>query len=384
MRIVLHWPSFGPYHMARLRACRKAAPPGATVVGLAVAGAVEDRPWEPIDGNGEVPVFVAFPKRSYQEVDGAQASRAVRRLLDELRPATVGIAGYGMADSRACLHWCRRHRAERILMSESKADDASRVWWRELVKRWLVRQFDAAVCGGMPHRRYLEELGMKPSRIFDKYDVVDNQCLDGRVRALQGQRRQYGHLPGLAGNRPFFLVCSRLIARKNLECLLDAYDRYRSRRSDGWSLVILGSGHQQGRLEQMVRELGSPEVFFAGFRQLDELVAYYAFAGALIHPALQEQWGLVVNEAMAAGLPVLVSNTVGCAEDLVREGVNGFTFDPRDAATLCAAMERLSADDFPLAAFGESSRRIIAEWTPDDFARSFWAAVEAGGTGCEV
>jgi 1,2-diacylglycerol 3-alpha-glucosyltransferase len=379
--VVIHWPSFGPYHVARLRACRAAAPTGVSVVGLAVAGTVSDRPWDAIANGDDVPVQVAFPGRSYETIKPAEAARAVRRLLDELHPTVVGISGWGMADSRACLAWCRRHRAVRILMSESKADDAARVWWRERIKRWLVRKFDAAVCGGTPHRRYLEQLGLPPARIFEKYDVVDNACFERRVSELRGQRERFEHLPGLAGNRPFFLVCSRLIARKNLESLLAAYGRYRSRRPDGWPLVILGTGHLQQQLERLVQDQAMPQITFAGFRQLDELVAYYAFAGALIHPALQEQWGLVVNEALAVGLPVLVSNTVGCAADLVRDGVNGFTFDPHDTESLYAVMDKLSAPAFPLEAFGRASRRIIAEWRPDDFARSFWQAVGTGRRG---
>ncbi len=429
--IVLHWPSFGPYHVARLRACQAAAPAGGSVIGLAVAGTVQDRPWtsglsiagvsnrspENSEGQGspnfgksgygdggpnfgkfgyedgdpnfvkfgyggdergteDVPVRVAFPGRSYETIGRSEARRAVWRLLDELRPSVVGISGWGMADSRACLAWCRRHRAVRVLMSESKADDAPRVWWREWIKRRLVARFDAAVCGGSPHRAYLEQLGMDPTRIFEKYDVVDNQFFADQVAELQGQPGQLADLPGLSGQRPFFLVCSRLIARKNIQRLLAAYGRYRNHRPDGWPLVVLGTGHLQRELEQLTQTQGIPDVTFAGFRQSNELVAYYACAGALIHPALQEQWGLVVNEAMAAGLPVLVSQTVGSAADLVHEGVNGFQFDPLDETALSDRMEQLSHPDFPREAFGQASRSIIDQWTPEHFGENFWKAVE--------
>jgi glycosyltransferase involved in cell wall biosynthesis len=85
---------------------------------------------------------------------------------------------------------------------------------------------------------------------------------------------------------------------------------------------------------------------------------------------------LVVNEAMASGLPVLVSNRCGCAPDLVQEGVNGFTFDPYNVEQIAGLMLKVSACDFPLSAFGDASRRIIADWGPERFAAGLKAAAE--------
>jgi glycosyltransferase involved in cell wall biosynthesis len=111
-------------------------------------------------------------------------------------------------------------------------------------------------------------------------------------------------------------------------------------------------------------------VIFAGFRQVGELRDFYAGAGAFIHPALAEPWGLVINEAMASGLPVISSRNVGAAEELVREGVNGFLFDPEDVEELAGLMGRVA--EMPREerlAMGEASRGLIAEWGPERFAR---------------
>lgn len=96
-----------------------------------------------------------------------------------------------------------------------------------------------------------------------------------------------------------------------------------------------------------------------------------------VHASTSEQWGLVVNEAMAAGLPVLVSNRCGCAADLVREGVNGFTFDPYDVEEMTRLMFRVAHGDVDRAALGQASREIIAEWGPERFAVGLEQAVEA-------
>jgi glycosyltransferase involved in cell wall biosynthesis len=114
-----------------------------------------------------------------------------------------------------------------------------------------------------------------------------------------------------------------------------------------------------------------------GFKQYEELPAYYAHAGAFIHASTTEQWGLVVNEAMASGLPVLVSNRCGCAADLVKEGENGWTFDPTDEEKMVELMLKISEDETLRKEMGLRSREIIEEWGPDRFASEVSAAVEA-------
>jgi len=111
--------------------------------------------------------------------------------------------------------------------------------------------------------------------------------------------------------------------------------------------------------------------------QYDALPAYYGLAGAFVHASTTEQWGLVVNEAMASGLPVIVPKRCGCVPDLVQDGVNGFSFDPYDVEALAGLMQRVAA----LAgdrreAIGEAGRRIIADWGPERFADGLMQAVE--------
>jgi glycosyltransferase involved in cell wall biosynthesis len=113
-----------------------------------------------------------------------------------------------------------------------------------------------------------------------------------------------------------------------------------------------------------------------GFKQYEELPEYYANAGAFIHASTTEQWGLVVNEAMASGLPVLVSNRCGCAADLVKEGVNGWTFDPTNEEQMADLMLRISSDEEQRKEMGSKSREIIAEWGPARFASGISSAID--------
>jgi glycosyltransferase involved in cell wall biosynthesis len=127
----------------------------------------------------------------------------------------------------------------------------------------------------------------------------------------------------------------------------------------------------------VLRPPSSGTVFFPGFRQIEELPRFYAHAGAFVHASTTEQWGLVVNEAMACGLPVIVSNRCGCAADLVQEGVNGYTFDPYNVEQLAQLMHRLTeAPKHRLSEMGDASRAIIADWGPERFASGLKQAVE--------
>ena len=121
-----------------------------------------------------------------------------------------------------------------------------------------------------------------------------------------------------------------------------------------------------------------------GFVQYPDLPRWYAEASCFVHASLIEPWGLVVNEAMAAGLPVIVSRTCGCAADLVQEGVNGWTFDPTDKLGLAELMRRISASPEQAKLMGESSRRIIRDWGTERFAAGVLAATKSAlGKGVE-
>ncbi len=216
---------------------------------------------------------------------------------------------------------------------------------------------------------------------------------------------------------PFFLASARFVEKKNLPRLIQAYASYRElaskseivnpksdatipeahlirhaatfspeRRRESpqngegvapWNLVLLGDGELRPALTALRSALGLDAcVHLPGFKQYGELPAFYAQAGAFIHASTTEQWGLVVNEAMASGLPVLVSNRCGCAQDLVQEGVNGFTFDPHNVEEMAQRMFQVSGFRFQVSEFGDASRQIISLWGPDRFASGLKDAVE--------
>jgi 1,2-diacylglycerol 3-alpha-glucosyltransferase len=380
--VAIHWPRFGPYHLARLRAaCAALKNLQVEVMGLEIASHDQLYSWRE-ESAGDLMKHVVFPGRTYEEISPIEILRGLEPKLSLIRPDVIAINGYSSSDSLGILLWCRLNHCPAILMTESKEDDTPRSGWREWLKRRTIARFSAALCGGRLHRSYLERLGMNPGRVYEGYDVIDNDYFwQGAETARQLPAAQRA-LPGLEEPAPFFLASARFLKRKNLDGLLHAYACYR-RLLDGtrdehlpWRLVILGDGVERPALEHLVHIEGIRGVSFPGFRQVDELPIYYGLAAVFVHPAIQEQWGLVVNEAMAAGLPVLVSNCCGCVPELVCDGANGFTFPPDDTGMLASLMVRMSSNKVDLPAMGAASRECIQEWGPQRFAYGLQRAVQ--------
>ena len=377
-RLCVHWPRLGPYHLARLTGAHEhALKRDAELVALETAGNDRTYEWKKESAQTDYTREVIFPNRIYEEIDAAEMHLGVTATLDRLQPDAVAITSYSTPDARAGLLWCKRHRRSAILMTATKEDDVERVGWRETVKSKLINLFDAALVAGTPQREYLEKLGFPKELIFQGCDSVDNDYFAREAAHVKSNPSHYRILPGLDSESPYFLASNRFVPRKNLNRFLEAYRVYRACTVDPWRLLMLGDGPERESLETQVKQQNIEGVEFCGFRQIEELPAYYALAGAFVHPSLVEQWGLVVNEAMAAGLPVLVSNRAGCAKDLVKHGRNGYTFDPTNIDELAHWLGVLSDPQTDRKRMGQASVEIIANWSPERFGSQMWAAVDA-------
>lgn len=373
MKIVVIWARFGPYHLARLKAAgRRFASEGLRVVGLEVARNDNTYAWRVTEG-AEAFERMTVCSNNYDALSPRYIKRAVIEALDQIDPIAVATAGWSPPEATGGLHWCRQNGRAAVVMSESKQDDMPRFWWKELVKRLVVRRFDAALVGGAPHAQYVKALGISPDRVFMGYDVVDNDYFGDASRAARADEvrlRRSLNLP-----QRFFLCVGRFVAKKNLRRLLKAYATYRDACRTPWGLVLCGDGELGSELREFAMQLGSEGVIWPGFAQVDELPRFYGLASAFVLPSTTEQWGLVVNEAMASGLPVLVSNTAGCRYDLVEDGINGLLFDPFDEHDIARAMLKMTArSDAEQDAMSSASRRIIARWGPERFADGLWQA----------
>lgn len=379
-KLALVWIDFGSYHLARLRAIHERL--AGDCIGIELVGGFGDAdccglPFRVQERSG-INIVTLFPDRNLDQISLFQLSQKLLQTLQELAPQHVALCGYHRIENLAALAWGKLTRRPVILMTESKRDDAPRENLQEGLKGLLVRQFDSYLVGGIPHSEYMLALGASHDRIFEGYDVVDNQLIAEvayTARLSAEQIRADLNLP-----KRYFMAACRFVPKKNLPMLLEAYMLYREIHPvDGWGLVICGGGPLEAELHQLIKEKNIPDVYLPGFHQGRELGKYYGLASCFIHPSIQEQWGLVVNEAMAAGLPVLVSQTCGCVQNLVREGVNGFTFNPTDPPALAQLMSKMAHSGLQLESMGAASQRIVERYTPEVFAENLILAMEAAG-----
>jgi 1,2-diacylglycerol 3-alpha-glucosyltransferase len=371
MRLVVIFDHLGPYHVARLSALARMA----TVTAIELAGQSAEYEWAKIDQVVNFQWRTLFPDAASRNVSVSELRSKLRAALEQIKPDVVSIPGWSDRSALIALNWCLETRTPVVLMADSTAIDAKRYWLKEGVKKRILARVGAALTGGERGARYIAGLGMPAERIFVGYDVVDNAYFaEGarKIKEVAEETRQALRLP-----RYYFLASARFVPKKNLSRLLLAYARYKALRGEhSWKLVIVGDGPLRESLRRQCRDLKlDGDVSFPGFVQYGQLPAYYGLASAFVHVSVVEQWGLVVNEALAAGLPILLSDRCGCAPELVSEGRNGFVFDPLDIENLAKLMARLS-DHQDIGVMGEVSQKIIDNWSPDRFAESMLSAAK--------
>lgn len=366
--IAVIWIDWYAYHVARFEGLIRHPELAGRVAGVELVGGIgvhaglkfrEDLP-------AALPVETLFPDNSWGEVKGWRAARAVWKCLDELDPGTVLVPGYYTAAGLAAALWGKLNGRRTVLMTESTAADHERAGPKEAAKGLLIRHLFAwAIAGGTPHRRYLEQLGFPPDRIAGSYDVVDNAFFGERSAAI---RKHSGPADFDLPPR-YFLYVGRLAEEKNISGLLRSYLEYRQ-AGGRWALVLVGDGPQRKQLEHTAAQSPYPnDIRFPGLKGTPELPQYYAFAGCFVLPSTREPWGLVANEAMAAGLPLIVSRRCGCAEDLLSEGENGCSFDPATPGDLTACLTAVNAlTEDARREMGQRSQQIVARFSPDTWA----------------
>lgn len=246
---------------------------------------------------------------------------------------------------------------------------------REALRRPLRAARGVLAIGSRARESYARA-GVPGERIADfrYYANTDAFALSPAEHAAARARLRAGLEPG---SEAVFLFVGQLIPRKGADTLLRA-----AVHAPRATVVVAGDGPEGDRLRALAAELGvAGRVRFAGFVQPAELPALFAGADAFVLPAHAEGWGVVVHEAMAAGLPVLATDRVNAAADLVRDGRSGFRFPVGDHDALGARMAELSADPALLAAMGRCARQAVSAQTPAAAARRLVALLDAARAG---
>ena len=301
-------------------------------------------------------------------------NRGVGLALNRARPDAVVCGGYSYVASWQAALWARRRGLPVLLWCESTAHDLRRR--RRLVefmKTRFSRLCTAFVAAGKSSHDYLRQLGAPLQRIFIAPDAVDVK-LYGSL-AEQARQRAAAVRAQHDLSARYFLYVGRLVPEKGVFDLLSAYAQLGESERSQIGLVFAGDGLSRAQLAERAAAISPGHVRFCGFVHREDLPALYALAEALVFPTHSDTWGLVVNEAMACGLPVIASEVAGCVADLVEDGKNGFLVPAGNVAELTRAMRTWFAHPELTTPMGERSARRIQAYTPESCAEGLANAV---------
>jgi len=298
--------------------------------------------------------------------------------LKEAKPDVILCGGYNYVASWQALSWARIHGIPFFLWTESNLQDLRRGHpLVEMLKDEFLRQCTGFVVPGRSAWEYLRAHKAKDASIFTAPNAVDNDLFS--AAAADARQNAPARRAELGLPSRYFLYLGRLVREKGVFDLLAAYAKLNGRRRQQIGLVYVGDGVSRRKLEERAASIAPGMIRFAGFVQRNPLATYYALAEMLILPTYSDPWGLVVNEAMACGLPVLVSRVAGCAADLVRENWNGLLIPPGDVSALSTAMESLAGNSELCTSMGANSAQLISRYSPDRWALGMARAVELTG-----
>jgi len=378
LRVAAVFPEPTPYRAPLLD--RLAALPELELTVVYAARTVADRAWAVSPRHRAVflrgialPGARALLRHDYPLTPGiASALRAAR-------PEVVVVSGWSTFAAQAAIAWCRLRQIPYLLVVESH-DEGPRAGWRRVVKGSVVPRVVRGAAGvlvtGTLARRSMVARGAAPERVRVFANTIDVPAFRDRAERLAPRRDELRRALGLGPEEIAVLCVARLVPEKDLHTLLRAVAAAGDERL---ALVLVGEGPERVRLEELGRELGV-RLSLAGNLPWERIVEAYVAADVFALLSTWEPWGVVVNEAAACGLPLVLSDQVGAAADLLRDGENGFLVPTGDVAAAAEALGRLAADPGLRRAFGERSRELVAGWGYEPSVEAFVTAVrEAAG-----
>ena len=346
-RVAFAWESFGPTHLDRIDA---AAAAGYQVTAIEFSGASRDYQWERGELTGAQRVILT---RAGERLGPVRLGWRLFRAVRQSRAQTAFLCHYEMPAVFLAALLLRLAGCRVVALMVSKFDDYPRFLWREVFKSFLLAPYHAVLTASPRAAQYMRFLGFRRRPIAGGLDTLDLN----RMRKLGAQGAAPGH-----GARDFLIV-ARLVEKKNLAFALRAYAAWSAGAANPRRLRIVGYGHLETALRELAAELGiADRVIFMGVADSAQVFRTMRESLCLILPSIEEQFGFVVIEALALGLPVLVSSNAGAVDELIDNGVNGWIVDPYRPAALIAAMALLDRDE--------------AVWTAASEAA--WASAERG------
>jgi glycosyltransferase involved in cell wall biosynthesis len=239
-----------------------------------------------------------------------------------------------------CL-WAKKNGIKVTLRAGSTAGEKSilRTITKSYVK-WFVKLFDDYISYGTASSEYLVSLGAPKNKIFEYFNTVDVDYFVKETKKRKSKKINLRKKLGISASDFVIISSGRFVKGKNFLFLIKVFKKFRKFQPKA-KLIIMGSGPEMEICKAEAGNLLNRSIYFPGFIQHNKLVDYYLLSDIFVLPSLTEVWGLVVNEALACGLPVITSNVAGCVPDLIIEGKTGFVFNPSSSEQLLKSLKKV-------------------------------------------
>jgi glycosyltransferase involved in cell wall biosynthesis len=298
-------------------------------------------------------------------------------LLNRERFDVLVIGGWSLLATQLAIVWARAHHVPYLVISENHFRENRPAWIslvKSLVLRHVIPQASGHLVTGALAREHALHYGADPELITVFPNTVDIEVYRATAGRLAARKAEIRSKLGIAPDAAAVLQVSRLIPQKGPDELVEAFARASTLTAAPLHLILVGSGEMQAALEQRVGELGL-QATFTGFLQGDALLECYAAADVFALFSRREPWGIVVNEAAAFGLPLVLTEGVGAAGDLLRPGKNGELVRSDDPEVQARALARLAADPRLRLAYGRRSIELVEPWGYEPSVSTFASAV---------
>jgi len=308
---------------------------------------------------------ILFPNIKNGTLPTSVIEKKLVKRLDEINPDVVMSGMSNFPVGIIAQRWAKKNNKGIVQFGNALKTTFKRGWLANTLKRMMFRNVDAYFCPAPAWNESMIFWGYKKEEIFYGLNVANNHDWYGVVENVH-----FKDLPN-----EYFLTCGRQVAMKNLPEFLRCYLEYR-KRGGKVPLVMVGEGVVHNELIQIANN--SPWITFLPFLSHNEMREVFLQARALFLPSFKEEtWGIVANEAMAAGVVVAASQECGCSTTIIKPGYNAFMFDPYDKSQIIETMfqiERLNISE--LKQLQDNGRKIIADWGVERFAQGALDACE--------
>ena len=302
-------------------------------------------------------------KGSIDSINSFAIAKKTWRILEKIRPETSIICDYSNIFGWITLLWAKKNKNNLIFWLDSTYDDKKHYFPKEQIKHFFLKHFDAFLAPGEKTKHYLEYMKVASSKIITTGYSVNNNFFIEQYQFYKNKKVTLLKELKIKRNKNFIFV-GRFAPEKNILTLLYSFLEV-SKNNSEWGLILLGDGPLKNKITTfIVNNDLQDKIQLPGFIQQDEIIKYLIASDILILPSYSEPWGLVVNEAMLARLPVIVSKKCGCVSELVKEGINGFSFDPNDTPKLQLLMEGFINAKYDSKLMGEKSLNIVKQYSP--------------------